>query len=178
MIKLKSFFESNSKVIMIISIIILLGFVYFFSSMDYFKTNNVSRKFTKSIVGIVGKNKSEREINSFVNRANTYVRKMAHLFLFFNLGVFVSLVMKSKYKLEIRYSILAVIICMIFGGLDEFHQMFVPGRSSRFADVIIDTVGSLLGILFVNYMYIRVRPRIQRLQSMSEQIKENKSRAL
>ncbi len=34
-------------------------------------------------------------------------------------------------------------LCAALAGLDEFHQTFVPGRSGRWQDVAIDTLGAL-----------------------------------
>ena len=36
-----------------------------------------------------------------------------------------------------------------FAVSDEFHQLFVPGRSGNIKDVFIDTAGSVSGILLV-----------------------------
>ena len=37
---------------------------------------------------------------------------------------------------------------------DEIHQYLVPGRACMFTDVCIDSVGALLGILFVTVIMI------------------------
>lgn len=171
MIRIKNFIKNNKKLVIIgISIVALLGFVYFFSSMDYFKTNDVSKKFTKSIARIIGKSKSEAELNRFVNKANTFIRKLAHLFLFCMLGIFISFVMKLRYKLENKYNLISIAICMMFGMLDELHQKFVPGRSSKLTDVLIDTIGATLGIILVNYAYKRIKPRMYKLPSLCKKV--------
>ncbi len=36
--------------------------------------------------------------------------------------------------------------CVAFAGLDEYHQMFVAGRSPALKDVLIDSAGSITGI--------------------------------
>ena len=38
---------------------------------------------------------------------------------------------------------------MIYAISDEIHQLFVPGRSGQVRDVLIDSAGSLLGIIIV-----------------------------
>jgi VanZ family protein len=38
------------------------------------------------------------------------------------------------------------VICVLCAMLDEFHQLFVPGRGAQVKDVIIDTVGAIVGI--------------------------------
>ena len=45
-----------------------------------------------------------------------------------------------------RTYIYAVILCMLYAVSDEVHQYFVPGRSAGVIDVVIDTVGSILGV--------------------------------
>ena len=34
-----------------------------------------------------------------------------------------------------------------YAATDEFHQLFVPGRSGQMTDVMIDSVGCLIGCL-------------------------------
>jgi VanZ family protein len=44
---------------------------------------------------------------------------------------------------------LAVLIVMLYAATDEFHQSFVPSRDAAVRDVLIDTVGGLIGILLL-----------------------------
>jgi len=41
----------------------------------------------------------------------------------------------------------AVVVTIVYGGTDELHQAFVPGRSCSAADVGYDAMGALLGVL-------------------------------
>ncbi|MBI4624416.1 MAG: VanZ family protein, partial [Verrucomicrobia bacterium] len=41
----------------------------------------------------------------------------------------------------------ALVAVSAFGATDEWHQTFVPGRSSEFADWIADTLGAALAVL-------------------------------
>src|SRR5690349_21263876 len=45
-----------------------------------------------------------------------------------------------------RGAILAVLATSAFGVADEWHQSFVPGRSSEFADWVADTAGAALAV--------------------------------
>lgn len=40
-----------------------------------------------------------------------------------------------------------ILIAMLYASTDEFHQAFVPTRTSRVTDVLIDTAGASLGLL-------------------------------
>ena len=43
----------------------------------------------------------------------------------------------------------SLIIGVIYASSDEIHQSFTPGRGPLLTDVIIDTMGILLGILLI-----------------------------
>jgi VanZ family protein len=73
-------------------------------------------------------------------------RKSAHIGLYFVLGVLtynVAIEYRLRAKQQVMYSWIFVIA---YAMTDEFHQMFVPGRSGEVRDVLIDAVAGLLGI--------------------------------
>jgi len=39
----------------------------------------------------------------------------------------------------------AILLAGLYGATDEFHQLFVVGRGASLVDVLIDTVGAMLG---------------------------------
>lgn len=43
----------------------------------------------------------------------------------------------------------SLIIGIVYASSDEIHQCFTPGRGPLLTDVIIDTMGILLGILLI-----------------------------
>jgi len=53
---------------------------------------------------------------------------------------------------------MAVLIVMLYAATDEFHQMFVPTREAAVHDVLIDTVGGLVGIILL-WMFGQWRKR-------------------
>ena len=54
----------------------------------------------------------------------------------------------SKYNVKYSY-LISFIICVLYASIDEFHQLFVPGRSGQVTDVLIDLIGVVLGLLLV-----------------------------
>ena len=52
--------------------------------------------------------------------------------------------MKEKNRI-----IISLIIGIIYACSDEIHQSFVPERSPMITDVMIDTMGVMLGILLI-----------------------------
>ena len=43
----------------------------------------------------------------------------------------------------------SVLLVALYAGSDEFHQLFVPSRDASLRDVAIDTIGAILGIVFL-----------------------------
>jgi VanZ family protein len=52
--------------------------------------------------------------------------------------------------------IIALMISILFGCLDEFHQSFVPGRFGGLIDIYLNCIGSLLGVFIFKYFYSNV----------------------
>jgi VanZ family protein len=42
-----------------------------------------------------------------------------------------------------------VLLVILYAASDEFHQSFVPSREASVLDVLIDTAGSVLALLFL-----------------------------
>jgi VanZ family protein len=55
----------------------------------------------------------------------------------------------------------ALLIVFLYACSDEYHQRFVPTRTSQFSDVIIDTIGASLALLaaWVYHFYRRPKPQ-------------------
>jgi VanZ family protein len=45
-------------------------------------------------------------------------------------------------------ALLALLMAVLFALSDEYHQSFVEGRNSRLTDVVIDTAGAAVALLF------------------------------
>ena len=87
---------------------------------------------------------------------NRIVRKLAHLTEFTILGG----VLYTILRRYITYGtvIKTIGLGMLIASLDEFIQRFSPGRSSQISDILIDTVGVVIGILVAKLVhYIRYR---------------------
>ena len=55
-----------------------------------------------------------------------------------------------------REAVLPILFVAFYAASDEIHQLFVPNREGKIADVIIDTTGAVLGI-FLLWFLGRVR---------------------
>jgi VanZ family protein len=48
---------------------------------------------------------------------------------------------------EWRTALLIVLLCVVFGLSDEWHQSFVPGRQADVFDVLRDAIGACIGLI-------------------------------
>ncbi len=123
------------------------------------KAQKTSLKVTSNVVTEVPKPKPN------YGKWNTLVRKQAHFFLFFVLGILVSTTMIINYKMSLTLKALVSFgICFIRALLDEFHQTFVPGRGAEWQDVMIDSFGALSAILLVFTSWLIVLKLIHRVR--------------
>lgn len=82
-----------------------------------------------------------------INMEEFIVRKGAHMFSYCLLAI---LLFMSVYEEDIkRAAIIAFFTTFLYACSDEFHQLFIPGRSGEFRDVMIDSTGGIIGILLV-----------------------------
>lgn len=49
-------------------------------------------------------------------------------------------------KILLKLCLYSLLTVMLYASTDEFHQIFVEGRSGKVTDVLIDTCGAALGI--------------------------------
>lgn len=91
--------------------------------------------------------------------------KLEHSAAYFGLSVLLNLsfIFQDKYPLlKMKHNLFTFSAAVLYGIIDELHQMLIPGRSCEIYDFISDLIGILLGI-FVLYMIMKFenyRPRI------------------
>lgn len=90
------------------------------------------------------------------------IRKYAHFIEYMSMGVFSALFFAELYisapKRLIRSGIVSLALCVLYACSDEIHQLFVPGRVCRAADVCIDSAGALIGTAAVlAYYKLKIR---------------------
>lgn len=75
--------------------------------------------------------------------------KVAHFFVFGLLATHLHLSGLTRGKLW-----LTVLVCSLFGFIDEWHQSFTPGRSVDWTDWVSDTLGALTATLCLTRWYL------------------------
>ena len=85
------------------------------------------------------------------------LRKLAHMSIYLVLGFFVAnAFVRSGCRLRTAM-FAAVAVTFLYGVTDEFHQLFVPGRSCQFSDMLIDGTGGAIGVLIYRIVFNKAK---------------------
>ncbi|MGN1420796.1 MAG: VanZ family protein [Eubacterium sp.] len=125
--------------------VICMGVIFWLSSRTATESSEQSGVIVEFLRRLFGDN----IFTDFIVRKSAHCLEFTGLSFLFNLSLYVT---KNKPSY-----ILAVILTSIYAATDEFHQLFVEGRSCQLTDWAIDTAGAVLGALgfFVIYLIIK-----------------------
>lgn len=149
------------KIIIYIFLIILIVAIFLFSGQTGGNSIKTSDEFTGKIIdkvaSITGKEISIQTKKRLIYKTRFIVRKAAHFTLYFTLGIIVYLLL-TIYNVKQRL-IISSLICFVFACCDEFHQLFIVGRTARFYDCLVDTLGSITSLLIIGII-IKIKEKI------------------
>ena len=69
------------------------------------------------------------------------------MFLYFILYL-VTYYLMYQFNLKKRF-VLSLLFCIFYAGTDEIHQLFINERSGQIVDILIDTSGSIIAMIFL-----------------------------
>lgn len=168
----------QKRIILGILITIWMITIFLFSSQDGMESESTSDIITNRIVNETIENNIEIEenldntnnedANNSVNVAKynyefemykgevrLVVRKSAH-FIIYLVGGFLLFNFFRTYNISLRNQIIyAILGIILYASSDEFHQLFVNGRTARVEDVLLDTLGAIVGIL-INIIFLKI----------------------
>jgi len=131
---------------LILSILITL-FIWFNSLLP----GSVSSAQSGFIVGLADDLLSLFGIQVTFDTLSLIIRKLAHFFEFFLLGITLSIYLIKEKKTIFHVLWIGLIIAII----DETIQLFVDGRASSIIDVGIDFIGVGFGFIIIKYALYR-----------------------
>jgi VanZ family protein len=143
----------TKRVVFLVLVIFWMALIFAFSSQPSDESTEVSHSVGKKIgawfvPGYADWQPEKQE--EFAAAIDYPVRKTAHASEYAVLALLFVGVLSSW---EIRFFhgnyrvISAFVLTAAYASTDEFHQLFVPGRSGRVQDVLIDSLGALVGCL-------------------------------
>ena len=150
-------------------VIAWMGVIFMFSSMNGEESTDLSDSGIRDVVssaisitnemGITHDDGNQKYfIEKMVIYLNYPVRKCAHMFLYFVLGILMFMFLRFKTN---HPHIIAIIGCYIYACSDEIHQLFVDGRGTLLSDTFVDLAGGIAGIMAISIILL-VWYKIQR----------------
>lgn len=150
--KISMLLKAASWLPAILTAIIISGF----SGQDAAQSQGLSDRIAGYIVnaagaaGIIDADDEEKLI--LIEKLQFPIRKGAHMTEY---AIFTCTVMFAFSICRIygiygkRIYAASVAVTFLYAASDEIHQLFVPGRSGQFTDVLIDTLGGIIAVLLV-----------------------------
>lgn len=137
------------KVVKICFLVLWMALIFSFSNQKDVDSSKISDGFIDrtvvKIYKVFNENITKEKESEIIEKYTYPIRKLAHYTLYFILGILSFLVVKD-YSINKKLIIYSLLICFLYACSDEFHQLFVIGRSASIKDVIIDTFGSFCSI--------------------------------
>lgn len=132
-----------SKKIKWILVIIWMIIIFWFSNQPAVISDEKS-KFVIYVFKTLGLN-----LDSILgDLANFIVRKVAHFTEYLILYVLIFNALMEDLNLK-KSLMMALFIVFLYACSDEIHQLFIPGRTGRIRDVLIDTCGGSFVLLII-----------------------------
>ncbi len=145
----------KKKIIKGLVVLLCMFSIFFFSTDNSVESTNKSNRVILEITNLFHKDLNHKEKQEIIDTFFVPVRKMAHYTIYFILGI--SLVsFLREFSIPIRRLILlSIFLAFLYACSDEVHQLFVPGRSGQFSDVLLDTFGASCGVLLYYLIFRR-----------------------
>lgn len=144
------------KNILIILTILWMIIIFLFSGSNGDKSSNTSGIIVNKIVPIVeriiNKKLTEEQVSNYISYP---IRKCAHITEYLILGILVYLSINTYQMDKNKMIILSILICTLYSISDEFHQLFISGRSGSIRDILIDSIGILIGTYLYKLLFIK-----------------------
>jgi VanZ family protein len=121
-----------------------MALIFILSAQPGVQSAALSGGITEFIKGTVEVLAPGADIN--IELLSHFVRKNAHFFAYLLLGVLALNALRRSGRKGWKSAAAAFAICVLYSISDEFHQLYVPGRSGQISDVILDSFGALTGI--------------------------------
>ena len=139
------------KIIKLILVIIWMVLIFCFSNQKAEDSSKLSNGVIVKVASVfLDDSLNETKKDELIEDYTTIVRKTAHFAIYLVLGVLI-ISFISEFSINHVY-LIALFLSLLYACSDEFHQTFISGRSGEVKDVLIDTLGALLGIILYRFI--------------------------
>lgn len=126
-------------------VIAWMGIIFYLSHQPASSSSELSTGLTMLITNTFQSMFSFIDIN--ISSIHIVVRKLAHFGAYLILAYLVMRALTHYLVLNLKMIGIALFICVVYAISDEVHQLFIDGRSGEVRDVLIDSIGAIVGII-------------------------------
>lgn len=149
------------KKFFIVLTIVWMGVIFYMSN----QSASISSMHSGNTINIISKLPLIGNIMDYLTSINIgefIVRKCAHMISYCILAI---LLFMSIYENDIKKTVIISFLgTFLYACSDEFHQLFIYGRSGEFRDVMIDSTGGIIGLLLIIFIvkYKQINKKIEK----------------
>ena len=143
------FMKPRLKLLSGIPALIIMAIIFFYSAQEATESSALSAGIVEvileaadQVVDIGLTNKDQVFLKGLLE---VIVRKAAHITEYAILAIAVAYFFHVHGKRSWSLFFYSEVVCVLYAMSDEFHQLFVLGRSGSLADVLIDGSGAAIG---------------------------------
>lgn len=132
--------------------ILYMAFIFYMSSRPI-ELSRQDSAWLMSAINIVESEEQAMDVNNtqMMNLQNI-IRKNAHLIIFAGLGILYYISLYGYAGKFLKTASISIVLTSIFAATDEIHQIF-SNRGSSVSDFMLDTLGGLIGALFIGIIF-------------------------
>lgn len=130
--------KKGRKIYMLISwilVLICMGIIFSLSAQIAEESQDLSDSFIRNLFEFLG-----------IELKSDFVRTIAHMLEFMGLALLIFNAIYSTWNLKLT-PIIAFVGTSLYAITDEIHQIFVPGRAFQISDILVDSIGALIGVI-------------------------------
>lgn len=151
----KDIIKAVEKVLCYLPVIACMGVIFWFSSRTADESAGQSSAVLEWLISIFGDN----GFTDFIVRKSAHCLEFTGLSVLFNISILLD---RKKFM-----PLMAAVLTSAYAITDEFHQLFVQGRSCQISDWAIDTAGAIIGSLAFAAIYMLINSAIKRRNAKS-----------
>ena len=133
---------NQRKLLILLAVVFWMAIIFKLSAQPGEQSNLLSTKVTTIIVSLAKLFRPDVNVLTL----NHFIRKCAHFLAYLVLGIIVLFAMRRIGLMGKQGIGFTLLLCISYAITDELHQAFVPGRTPKLLDVLIDSSGASLGI--------------------------------
>ena len=133
---------NQRKLLIMLAVVFWMAIIFKLSAQPGEQSNLLSTKVTTIIVSLAKLFRPDVNVLTL----NHFIRKCAHFLAYLVLGIIVLFAMRRIGLMGKQGIGFTLLLCISYAITDELHQAFVPGRTPKLLDVLIDSSGASLGI--------------------------------